>query len=410
MTVWGVEAVERCDGVLRLSRGDVLTPLARDRAAELGVTVDVGDPTATGRARSAPPPQRARPSSAPPQPPPLTPALYRRGAPGAGSRQPAAVRQPAGRSRRGGRVVVVGAGNVGTTTAAELARCDLFDEIALVDVVEGLAAGVALDLWHSAGLQRFATTVRGCDGLAAAGPAQWVVLTAGQPRQPGQTRADLLERNAAIVGDVAAQVARTSPDAVLLVVTNPLDEMTMHAWRVTGFPAHRVLGMAGVLDTARFCALAALEPGVGRPDEVHAVALGSHGEEMVIPLSQATVRGRPLQEVVPADRLAALVERTRGSGAEIVGLLRRGSAYLAPGAAAARMVRAMATDSGEVLPCSVHGDGSYGVKDVFVGLPAELGAGGVRRIVELPLQPEELASLRDAADRIAERARALTGP
>jgi malate dehydrogenase len=302
-------------------------------------------------------------------------------------------------------VVVVGAGNVGTITAMRLAEADMFTEIVLVDVDEGRAQGVALDLTHAAALAGFATRVRGTGVVADAGPADYVVITAGRARQPGMSRSDLVSTNAAIVGDVAEQVARTCPDAVILVVTNPLDEMTQHAWRASGFPSHRVLGMAGVLDTARFQALAALT-GVDRADRIAAAALGSHGAEMVIPLSQASAGGQPL--ALDAATLDALVARTRESGAEVVGLLRSGSAFVAPGAAAARMVLAMATDSDEVMTAAVLADGSYGIRDGYVGLPVRLGRHGLREIVQLDLQPDELAALRAAADRIRERVGALT--
>ncbi|OLT16131.1 lactate dehydrogenase [Pseudonocardia sp. CNS-139] len=305
-------------------------------------------------------------------------------------------------ARDSGRVVVVGAGNVGTVAALRLAESDVFTEVVLVDVDEGRAAGVALDLAHAAALSGFGTRVRGAGTVEAAGEADFVVVTAGRPRQPGMSRSDLISTNAAIVGDVARRVAATSPRAVIVVVTNPLDEMTQHAWTSSGFPAERVLGMAGVLDTARFQALTALT-GVARADRVAAWALGSHGEEMVIPLSQASADGRPLPAVLPGPQLDAIVDRARGSGAEVVGLLRSGSAFLAPGLSAARMVLAMAADSGEVMPAAVLADGSYGIRDVYVGLPARLGRGGVRGIVELDLRPDELTALRAAADRIRER-------
>jgi malate dehydrogenase len=244
--------------------------------------------------------------------------------------------------------------------------------------------------------------VRGTRTVEDAGPADYVVITAGRARQPGMSRSDLVSTNAAIVGDVASRVASTSAHAVIVVVTNPLDEMTQHAWQVSGFPAERVVGMAGVLDTGRFQALAALT-GVARPDRIEAVALGSHGEEMVIPLSQARVGSRPLTDLVERPVLDAVVDRARGSGAEVVGLLKTGSAFLAPGMSAARMVLAMAGDTGEVMPAAVLADGSYGIRDVYLGLPARLGRRGVREIVELDLRPEELAALRDAAERIRAR-------
>jgi len=276
----------------------------------------------------------------------------------------------------------------------------------MLDVVPGLAAGLALDLWHSSALSGFATRLRGTSEAAEAAGSDYVVVTAGRARQPGMSRTDLTEANAAIVSGVCEGIRRYSPDAVVVVVTNPLDEMTHLAWRTTGFPARRVLGMAGVLDATRFCALAALAAGV-RPDSVEALALGSHGDEMVVPLSTARIGGEPITGRLDATTLEALVTRTRGSGAEVVALLEKGSAYYAPGAAAARMVLAMAGDTGEVLPCCVLAQGAYGLGDVYLGLPARLGPGGVSEVVEVPLTAAELAELRTAADRIAERVGAL---
>jgi malate dehydrogenase len=290
--------------------------------------------------------------------------------------------------------------------AMRLADADLFDEVVLVDIDEGRAAGIALDLTHTSALSGFDTRVRGVGTVEQAGPADYVIVTAGKPRQPGMSRTDLIGTNAAIVGDVAERVAATSPHAVMVIVTNPLDEMTQHAWTVSGFPPERVIGMAGVLDTARFQALAALS-GTARADRITAWAWGSHGEEMVIPLSQASVDGHPLRADADIEKV---VDRARGSGAEVVGLLRSGSAFLAPGMSAARMVLAMARDSGQVMPAAVLADGSYGIRDVYVGLPARLGRAGVTGIVELPLRPDELSALRRAADRIRERLAGLTTP
>jgi len=304
--------------------------------------------------------------------------------------------------------MVVGAGHVGMMTAARLADADVFSEIVLVDVVDGLAAGIALDLAHTAGLSGSRTRISGVVSVTEAGAADYVVITAGRARQPGMSRGDLVSTNAAIVGDIAAQVAGVAPDAVLLVVTNPLDEMTQHAWRASGFAPGRVIGMAGVLDGARFRALAAQAAGL-RPDQVRAVALGSHGEEMVIPLSQASAAGRPITEVLGEAATEAIVNRTRDSGAEVVSLLKQGSAFIAPGACAARMVLAMAAGSDETLAASVLADGSYGIEGVYVGLPVRLGPGGVREIVELSLTAGELAELGRAADRIRRRLPALPG-
>ncbi|MBW0122270.1 malate dehydrogenase [Pseudonocardia oceani] len=415
MTVVGAADVDAAAarGVLQVGARDIVTPLARERAREAGVEIVVATPGAAAAvagdratpypsspvpaspvARPAPAAARVRVEAAPPPVRPPSGALFRRGAP-----LPPAVRPGGAGPARGttGRVVVVGAGNVGTITGMRLAEADVFAEVVLVDIDEGRAAGVALDLTHTAALCGFATRVRGAGTVEAAGPADYVVITAGKARQPGMSRSDLTSTNAAIVGDVAARVAVTSPHAVVVVVTNPLDEMTQHAWRASGFPPERVLGMAGVLDTARFQALAALDGSV-RADRVEAWALGSHGEEMVIPLSRASADGRPLGPGVDA-----VVDRARGSGAEVVGLLRSGSAFLAPGTSAARMVLAMAADSGEVMPAAVLADGTYGIRDVYVGLPARLGRGGVREIVELDLLPDELSALHEAAERIRER-------
>ncbi|TKV56408.1 malate dehydrogenase [Nakamurella flava] len=440
MTVWGADAVEdahRAGQALVIAARDILTPLAQERARELqvAITTAVTPPTAVTPRASAPSPAagpapvtRASASTAPAPPAPVlvraraaprawvysppapfvgapSGALYRRGAPVAGRSAVRAGGPPrpvvvgAGRT---GRVVVVGAGHVGMIAALRLVDADQFAEVVLVDIDEGRAAGIALDLTHTAALSGFATAVRGVGTVEAAGPADYVVITAGKPRQPGMSRSDLISTNAAIVGDLARRCAAVSPDAVLVVVTNPLDEMTQHAWQASGFPSSRVVGMAGVLDTARFQALAALG-GSFRADQVSAWALGSHGEEMVIPLSQARIDGRPLTDRIPSADVRAVVDRARGSGAEVVGLLRSGSAFMAPGMSAARMVLAMARDSGEVLPAAVLADGTYGIRDVYVGLPARLGRHGVTGIVPVDLQPDELAALRAAADRIRER-------
>lgn len=322
-------------------------------------------------------------------------ALLRRGAP-----VPGGLRGPG--SLRSGRALVVGAGHVGQITALRLAEADSFDEIVLADVSPGLAAGIALDLTHTSALGHFATTVRGVEAVADAGTCDYVVITAGKPRQPGMSRSDLISTNAEIVGAVARDVARSSPQAVIVVVTNPLDEMTHHAWVASGFPPERVMGMAGVLDTARFQALAALE-GAGRADRIRGFALGSHGDEMSIPLSQSTVGNRVLSDLVPAERVAAMVDRTRSSGAEVVGLLKSGSAFLAPGTSAAHMVLAMKHETGQVLSASVRPNGEYGLEGVHVGLPVRLGSGGVDQIVELPLTTTEVAELQAAASRIRDR-------
>lgn len=400
MAVLGVDAVEAAHargGELTASPGDLVTPLARERARDLGVRVveSGGGGPATASANGRPGRRGIDTRGEPPAPTsPPSNALLRRGAPLAADVRPD--------HRAGTRVVVVGAGHVGQITALRLVDSDAFEEVVLVDVADGLAAGVALDLTHTAPLGGFATRVRGVASVEDAGRADYVVITAGRARQPGMSRSDLITTNAAIVGDVSRSVARTSPDAVIVVVTNPLDEMTQHAWTTSGFPAERVVGMAGVLDTARFQALSALT-GVARADRISAVALGSHGEEMVIPLSQAVVNGRPLVDQVVRSELDAIVDRSRGSGAEVVGLLKSGSAFMAPGTSAAHMVLTMHRATGEVLPAAVLARGEYGIDGVYVGLPARLGPRGVEEIVELPLEEAELAALRDAAERIRQR-------
>ena len=412
MKVIGVRDVEQnAGGELRVTVGDVVTPLARDRARELNVRFVVtpnsgnrpdyiGTP---GAAFEEPAPNGRHATNDPP-----AGALYRRGAPVVNSNQdPESV--AAGPHRGpGGRLTVVGAGHVGVTTAMRLAETDLFGEVVMIDTVPGLAEGLALDLTHSSGLQRFATALRGTSEPAAAAGADYVVVTAGRPRQPGMSRSDLIRVNAEIISAVSADIRRHSPDATVLVVTNPLDEMTALAQRETGFEPERVLGMAGVLDAARFRALVALATG-GRADEVSALALGSHGNEMVIPLSQARVAGRPIASVLDEAILDSIVERTRNSGAEVVGLLKTGSAYYAPAASVARMIGAMVQGSDEVLGACVQADGTFGISGTYLGLPVRLDSGGVAEIVNLDLTDSELAELHIAAERIEERFSELAG-
>lgn len=305
-------------------------------------------------------------------------------------------------TRRPARAIVIGAGKVGTIAAMRITESDRFDEVVLVDVVDGLAAGVALDLTHAAPLLGFTTRVRGVTTVAEAGPADYVVLTAGRARTPGMSRTDLTAINAEIVGGLATDIRDTCPDAVVVVVSNPLDEMTEHVWRITGFPSARVLGQAGVLDTARFQALVALT-GLAPASAVTAYALGSHGAEMVLPTSVAAANGEPLRELIGREELDAIVNRARDSGAEVVGLLKTGSAWLSPGLAAARMVRAMVDEDGTLLTATVRPDGEYGIRGGYVGLPVQLGRGGLDRVVELPLEPDELLALQRAAAAIRAR-------
>jgi malate dehydrogenase len=248
-------------------------------------------------------------------------------------------------------------------------------------------------------IERYATKVIGTNGYENTAGSDIVVVTAGKPRQPGMSRMDLLEDNAKIVGGVAREIAETSPDAVVIVVSNPLDEMTALFQQVSGFPHERVMGQAGMLDTARFADKVATALGIS-PLEVDAITLGSHGDTMVPVPSQVTVSGKPLAEVLDADVIEQLVDATRNGGAEIVQLLKTGSAYYAPSSAAARMVRAIAGDEGVVLPICAWVTGQYGITDVYLGVPARLGRGGVTEIVELDLTEEELSALHEAAEAV----------
>jgi malate dehydrogenase len=302
---------------------------------------------------------------------------------------------------RSGKVTVVGAGFYGSTTALRLAEYDVFDTVVLTDIVEGRPEGLALDINQSRAIEGFGTRVVGVGGGSYAGTedSDVVVVTAGLPRKPGMSRMDLIETNAGIVRQVAENVARTSPDAVVIVVSNPLDEMTALAQLATGFPHARVMGQAGMLDTARFTNNVAEELGVPVAS-VRTLTLGSHGDTMVPVPSRCTVDGVPLADVLPPDRIAHLVDRTRNGGAEVVGLLKTGSAYFAPSAAAARMARAVIEDSGSVLPVCAWVEGEYGISGVYLGVEAEIGREGVRRVVESDLSDSELAGLREAADAV----------
>ncbi|HXF36472.1 MAG TPA: malate dehydrogenase [Actinomycetota bacterium] len=296
------------------------------------------------------------------------------------------------------KVTVVGSGFVGQTTAMRVLEQGL-GEVVLIDIVEGLPQGLALDLRQAAPIQGYEPLVTGTNAYADTAGSDVVVITAGFPRQPGMSRMDLLGKNAAVVRDVVERVVPGSPDAILIVVTNPLDEMTFLASEVSGFPRSRVMGMAGVLDSARLRAFVAEELGVS-PSVVRAMTLGSHGEAMVPLPRHATVDGRPLVELVDEATLERLYQRTRDAGAEIVGLLKKGSAYYAPSASVVRMVREIARPSGELLPVCAWCTGQYGIRDVYVGVPVRLGPGGVEEIVEIDLSEEELRALREAAEGI----------
>ena len=306
---------------------------------------------------------------------------------------------------RSGKVAVIGAGFYGSTTAQRLAEYDLFDTVVLTDIIEGRPEGLALDINQSRPVEGFETKVVGMttgrdgSGYEAIAGSDIVVITAGLPRKPGMSRMDLLEVNARIVRQVAENVARHAPDAVVIVVSNPLDEMTALAQLATGFPRHRVMGQAGMLDTARFTNFVADELAVP-VSSVRTLTLGSHGDTMVPVPSACTVDGKPLIELLPAEKIDELITRTRNGGAEVVALLKTGSAYYAPSAAAARMVREVYTDSGAVQPVCAWVDGEFGISGVYLGVTAELAGEGVRRVIEIPLTDTELAELHKAAEAV----------
>jgi malate dehydrogenase len=306
---------------------------------------------------------------------------------------------------RGGKVAVIGAGFYGSTTAQRLAEYDIFDEVVLTDIIEGKPEGLALDMNQSRPIEGFETKVTGQttgadgDGYEAIAGADIVVITAGLARKPGMSRMDLIEVNAKIVRNVVENVVKHAPEAVLIVVSNPLDEMTALAAKVSGFPSARVMGQAGMLDTARFSNFVAEKLGVP-VGSVRTLTLGSHGDTMVPVPSACSVNGKPLAELLPAEEIEALVQRTRNGGGEIVALLKTGSAYYAPSAAAARMARAVAEDAGAVMPVCAWVDGQYGIDGVYLGVEAEIGSAGVRRVVERDLSEAELAALRAAAEAV----------
>ncbi|SCE90438.1 malate dehydrogenase [Micromonospora chokoriensis] len=305
----------------------------------------------------------------------------------------------------GKKVTVVGAGFYGSTTAQRLAEYDVFDTVVITDIVEGKPAGLALDLNQSRAIEGFETKVVGVttgpngEGYESIEGSDVVVITAGLPRKPGMSRMDLLETNAKIVRQVAENVAKYAPNAVVIVVSNPLDEMTALAQLATQFPKNRVLGQAGMLDTARFSNFVAEALNVPVAS-VRTLTLGSHGDTMVPVPSRSTVNGKPLRDAMPAEQIEELVVKTRNGGAEVVALLKTGSAYYAPSAAAARMAKAVAEDSGEVMPVCAWVDGEYGISGVYLGVEAEIGAEGVKRVVETDLDADERASLLEAAEAV----------
>jgi len=289
------------------------------------------------------------------------------------------------------KVTVVGAGHVGEHVAFGIVWKELAD-VVLVDIIEGMPMGKALDMMHAGPVLGSDIKVTGTNGYEETANSDIIVITAGLPRKPGMSREELLETNAKIVKDVTEKVIKYSPNSILLVVTNPLDAMTYTAYKVSKFPRERIMGMAGILDSARFRAFIAMELNVSVKD-VTAFVLGSHGDLMVPSTKYTTVAGIPVERLIPKDRLDAIVERTRKAGGEIVSLLKTGSAYYAPAVGIVEMIESILKDKKEIIPCCVWCQGEYGFSDVFVGLPAKLGAGGVEEIVEFELTPEEKEAL-----------------
>jgi len=296
------------------------------------------------------------------------------------------------------KITVIGAGHVGETVAYNCARMELGD-VVLLDVIEGMPQGKALDAYQSAPIFGFDARVHGTNDYADTAGSDLVVMTAGLPRKPGMSRDDLLNKNTEIVADCVRRASQVSPDAILILVTNPLDAMCEVARRVSGFPRERVLGMAGVLDSARMRAFMAMELGVSVED-THAFVLGGHGDSMVPLPRYSTVAGVPITELLPADRVDALVERTRKGGGEIVSLLKSGSAYYAPGLAVAEMAEAILRDKHKILPCATYLQGEYGIRDTYVGVPVQLGRRGVEKVFEIELTPEERTALHASADSV----------
>ena len=298
------------------------------------------------------------------------------------------------------KISVIGAGNVGATTAHWCAAAELGD-IVLLDVpqTEGMPQGKALDLMQASPIVGFDSTIVGTTRYDDTAESDVVVITAGVARRPGMSRDDLLSTNAAIVGSVAEQIRTGSPEAILIVVSNPLDAMTQRALQVTGFPPQRVMGQAGVLDTARFRAFLAMELNVSVED-ISAMLLGGHGDTMVPLPSCTSVGGIPVTQLIGERRLDEIIRRTRDGGAEIVGLLKTGSAYYAPAAATAQMVEAVVRDKKRLIPCAAYCDREYGVGGYYVGVPAVVGAGGVERIIELDLSETERAAFQRSIDAV----------
>ena len=372
--------------------GDIITPQARETIGTFGLELVEGP-------LPVPEPRAADPATA------IRRVLYR------SSPRWMAPDPPVGiRPRRLARLAVVGAGNVGTTVAHLAAASDMASEITLMDVVAGLAASVALDVEHTSGITGSSVRVTGGSESGLLTGAEVVVITAGRPRSPGMDRAGLISINGRVVRSVAEEVAAHAPDAVIVVVTNPLDEMTYEALSASGFPRRQVLGMAGTLDSSRFRYLLAREAGVS-PKDVQAFCLGRHGPQMVPVLSRATIKGRPVQRVLSTEQIQRCVEGTVGGGGAVVSLRRTGSAYLAPGHAICEVLDGLRGQRAGAIPVSVLLEGEYGMEGMVLGVPALLGKGGLIEVVEMTLSAEEQRALETAGEEVRsslEAARAIS--
>ncbi len=304
------------------------------------------------------------------------------------------------------KITVVGAGHVGATCAQRLAEMELAREVVLIDIVEGIPQGKGLDQWESAPVLGFDSHVIGANDYEEAADSELFIVTAGIARKPGMSRDDLLKTNAGIVESVSSEIARVAPDSIIIMVSNPLDVMAYVAMRTTGFPRERVIGMAGVLDTARYRSFISLELGVSVED-IQALVLGGHGDTMVPLVSYTTISGIPLTQFLGNERIEALLERTRKGGAEIVGHLKTGSAYYAPSAAAVQMAEAIVKDKRRILPCAAYLEGEYGHEGIFLGVPCQLGEGGLQRIIEVELTESEAEALANSAGAVRETIGAL---
>jgi len=304
------------------------------------------------------------------------------------------------------KITVVGAGNVGATAAQRVAEKHLARTVVMVDVVDGVPQGKGLDQWQSAPIEGFDSRVVGSNGYEAAAGSELFIVTAGIARKPGMSRDDLVKTNAGIVESVAKEIKRVAPQSIIIVVSNPLDVMCHVAMRASGFPRERVIGMAGVLDTARYRAFLAEALNVSVED-IQAMVLGGHGDTMVPLVSYTTVSGIPVTQLMPREKLDAIVARTRSGGAEIVNFLKTGSAYYAPSAAAVQMAEAIVLDKKRILPCAAWLTGEYGLKDVFCGVPCKLGQGGLEQILEVSLTEQERADLHQSAQAVKDTMQVL---